>query len=181
MSTHDYFKTLENREFRFAEMKRILNTEPLEKFMSLGHSSHNNVSKETYAKFFIGTFKPLKLKDNIDRLNGDMDFIYDKNSGYVFFNLGGQHAYLMRILYAFYNKLNTEHEQLFSNITEIRHAKSFAFDIDNSQYEINYIDENLGLYFSSANMQEKIISIGENYKLTDKEITIFNNFNFDKI
>lgn len=184
MKTYKYLRSITDREFRLSENTRILINEPLEKFISLAHSSYPSIAKEKYAQFIISQFKPLKFESNSGMFDGSHDFIVDKNSGYAFFNLGGQHAYLMRILYALYQPTESNNDFTFKDITEVRHARRFAIDLDDvNQYHINYIDENYGYFLSSSMTQRKamFISIGENYILTENENKILDKFVFDRI
>jgi hypothetical protein len=181
MNTRDYISSLD-REERASEHKRLFYTEPLNAFLA---TLPKSIKNEEYAKLFIEAnilrkHRVYKVNDlNRDMFNSGVDFVYDQLSGYVMFDLGGQHSHVMLILWAIRNpeKVNVD----FTTITSLNRASSLGYDIYD-YFASKYIEDGYGFFMSSAlsDFSKRKITLSQNF-MFKKEKHIFKDFKFSYI
>jgi hypothetical protein len=181
MNTHEYIMSLDSEE-RISEKKRLFLTEPLIAFLKTLPKSIRN---EEYSKIFIEAVilrahRVYKVDDtNSDMFKSGIDFVYDQSSGYVIFDIGGQHAQIMRVLWAIRNptKVNVD----FTKAVNHRRAISLGYDIYD-YFSSKYIENGYGFFMSSAisDFKKRKITLSENF-IFKKEKHIFKDFKLDYI
>ena len=187
MNTEEYIETLDG-DFRFEEMDRLYIHDPVKAILKTAPEELRELeSLKIFIEFgIVKHIRPVFFEDNYLEFQSGYDFVYDKKTGLIFSCIQGEHAKLMSSLYAIQNGLdNPDVLDIINTITNQYEANNAVYDIltEFEDFQSWFIEESYGFYMSStiAKTNAKVVTIGEEYQLTNKEKEALKGFSFDKI